>query len=380
MMNLKLTARVALALGTASVFALAAGCTTAGASARYDTYGAPRYASNYTGPDRLYRNNYVRYTRPETSELYAAQAPTDPRIFASFEGIAGARLAHEIYPEQQAERLDGACEPYIRAASGENLYDIAQLCDVSISMLEGVNPQIRNARHVRNGDLIQVPQVYNAERAAFMQSYATNNIVAASAYVVQPGDTLTDIAAKHLASAASVAQLNPNVNWDYLPVGATVMIPAKATAQGMALPVQQPQPQLGSTSLSLPYNHGHAGSGGGSGYDVTGIMPYQLTPAQKAAEKNAPRGLLTISARTVNPGEQVYVSGRDLPKNADVNIYSGTNGRDLKLVRTVRTDSNGEFEEPFGVSDVAGGVIFQATVDGSDERLQSPRVGVVDKD
>ncbi len=380
--------KITMALGAASALALAAGCTTANYAD--DDYSAPHYASNDGGrdrtrADRLYRNGYFRDTRPETAQVYAALSqPMDPRSFAQFDGIAGARLAHEIYPEAQAERLDGACERFVRIAQGEDLYDIAQYCDVSVALISDLNPSYRNARHARPGDLIEVPQVYNAERAAFMAGFATNSIVAASAYVVQPGDTLNDIAAKHLTSAAAVATLNQTVNWNYLQVGETIWIPAAVSSPGAVVVTPPPYlapPKPGAVSGSLPYNYGHTGSGGsGSGYDVTGIMPYQLTPAQKANEQNAPRGLLTISARTVNPGEEVTVYGQDLPAYSDVSIYRGPNGRELTLVKRVRTDANGRFEEPFGVSDKAGGIIFQATVDGSDERLQSPRVGVVEKD
>jgi hypothetical protein len=103
-------------------------------------------------------------------------------------------------------------------------------------------------------------------------------------------------------------------------------------------------------------------------------MPYQMTPAQEAAEKQAPRKLLMINKRVVGAGEQVTVTGEGLPADREVSIYRGPNGNEMQFVGTVRTDSNGTFSEDFEVTgDNGGGIIFQAAVEGG-TRLQSPRV------
>ena len=316
--------KAAFALGTASLLALTACATTQNSA--YDDYG-DRYASGDVGPDRLYRQGHFRDTRPEAAEMYAVLSrPVDNRVMADFEGIEGARRAHQMFPAQMAEKFDGACEREVQLNRGENIYDVAELCDVSVSMIVDENyPRYKSAKHIGGGDWVKVPQVPNPERAAFMQGYATNSVFPASAYVVQPGDTLNGIAAKHLSSPAAVATLNQNVNWQYLRVGDTVWIPsAIGSAPVSAAPYAAPPMRPGATTGSLPYNYaGHARSGG-----VIGVMPYQLTPAQAAAERNAPRDVLTLNARFVNPGQEVVVEGRGLPRDSDITIYRGPNGRD----------------------------------------------------
>lgn len=285
-----------------------------------------------------------------------------------------------MYPAAQAEQLDGACERFVKVTRVENLYDVEQFCDVPISILLAYNPSIRNARHVGQGDVIEVPQVYNPERASYMASVAgvagIDSFLRAVAYVVQPGDTLNDIAARHLVSISAVANVNPSVDWRYVQAGTAVWIPAANAGQPAApASITPPSPATG----SLPYSYGHV-SGGASGsgvsYDVTTVMPYQMTPAQQANEKEAPRSLLMINRRTVEPGDEVTVTGESLPANSEVSLYSGPNGNQLSFVKTVTTDSNGRFSESVPVYGNAGGVIFQATINGGEDRLQSPRVGI----
>jgi LysM repeat protein len=378
--------RLAVSLGAGSALALAAGCATT-APRDYADNGPVYSSPHYTGPDRLYRDNFVRNTRPfdgAVSEPQYAAAPRQaPAITAvSFDGIEGARRAHEMFPESQAERLDGACERFVKITRDETLYDVERLCDVPVSILLAYNPGVRNARHVGAGDVIEVPQVYNPERAAYVASIVgadgAGTHVPAVAYVVQPGETLNEIAARHLVSAAAVANANPTVDWPLIRAGATVWIPS---ANGVAAPVGANIPVKPSAPVTggLPYDFKGGSHAGGSGltYDVTTVMPYQMTPAQQAAESEAPRGLLMINRRTASPGEEVTVTGENLPKNAEVSLYSGPNGSQLKFVKNVTTDANGRFSESVTVSGDAGGIIFQAT--SGDERLQSPRVGVSKK-
>jgi LysM repeat protein len=374
---------VSAALGAAALAALTAGCATSGGS-------APAYRSSayYTGADRLYRDDFVKNTRPhsaptDAAPLYAGAPP--PRTLASFDGIAGARLAHEIYPEPIAEQLDGACEPNVKLLQNETLYDVERYCDITVSMILAYNPRIRSARHVRGGATLEVPQIPNPERDAFIAATfgaPNQSYVGAVAYVVQPGDTLNSISGRHLVSAAAVANANPSIDWRATPVGQTIWIPASGGNQIIGAPsLVTPLPQPQATTGSLPYNYGagHAGSDSGVVYDVTGVMPYVMTPAQQAAENEAPRSLLRINRRTVEPGGDVTVSGENLPKNAEVSLYGGPNGSQLQYLKTVRTDENGAFSETVTVTDAAntGGVIFEATVEGeAEERFQSPRVGV----
>ena len=112
---------------------------------------------------------------------------------------------------------------------------------------------------------------------------------------------------------------------------------------------------------------------------VKAVMPYNLkpTPDPSPSAENAPASL-SVDRRVVKPGGAVMVSGTKLPPNAEVSIYSGSNGREMNYVTTVHTDAEGTFSQSVpakGASDL-GGVIFKATVSDTGEELQSPRVGV----
>ena len=364
----------------AAAAAIAAGCATQTEYARTATYGAPSN-SHYTGADRVFRNGYVENLQPDS---LAATARPDARVLAAFDGIDGARLAHRMYNDGQAEKLDGACEQYVKISQGENLYDIAQLCDVPVTMLIDYNPAVNNPRHVGVGQIVEVPQIFNAERNALLigdVNTISNGTQLASYYVVQPGDTLNDIAAKHLVSASAVANFNPGVQWASLPVGAQVRIPVVQPA-GVVAPAN-PAPVTG----ALPYAYGSAAnyqagaaSAAASNALPTSVpQPYSLTPAQEPDQpyiNKAP--LLTVDRRTVKAGGSVIVSAVDLPPNAAISIYQGPNGSDLDFVTTIFTDSQGRFSTPVTVRGVssAGGVIFRATIDKTGDQLQSPRVGI----
>lgn len=375
-------------LGAASLLALTAGCATTSSQMAYES----SYSGPEVGPDRLYRNDFVKNTRPETRQLelamaepapssdYYAQSPYgQPQLnLASFDGIEGARRAHKMYSEAQAEKLDGACERFVTVARYENLYDIERLCDVRVSVLLAYNPRLRDARHVGEGAIIEVPQTFNPERAAYIKaafgSQQPGAHSGAVAYVVQPGDTLNDIAARHLVSAAAVANSNPETDWQYLQVGATVWIPASNPTHPGGAPVLPSAPSApmvhpSSSTGGLPYNFG-ASHASGVTYDTSTVMPYQMTPGQQAAEQEGPRTLLMITSRV---GDEVELTGERLGANREVSIYRGANGTKMEYVGTVTTKSDGSFTESFEVPSDTGGVIFQATVDG-EKRAQSPRV------
>lgn len=349
-------------LGLASL-ALAAGCATSEPSARIATYGA-----SYAGVDGLPHDGRVE------EAPYGASAD-QAQIYAAYEGLEGARLAHRLYGEARAEQLDGACERFVKIARGETLYDVSQYCDVPVSMLIEQNPLVRDARHVEAGQIVEVPQLFNAERFA-LAGGVINGVTPASWYVVQSGDTLNDIAARHLVSAAAIANLNPGVDVGRLSTGVQLRIPAAAPAgvHGAA------EPPVVAAATPYPYGPGWAYGGEGSpSAEVTAVMPYAGAVGHVSGDGAVPKSLsLAVDRRTVKPGGEVVVSAVGLPANTAVSLYRGANGAELKFVKTVITDAQGNFSEPVTVNGGAdiGGVIFRATIDATGKQLQSPRVGV----
>jgi LysM repeat protein len=351
--------RPAVAVGAASLLIVAAGCTTA--SPQRDLAAVAPY-----GAESLYNNDYVDDERPAWGEMAAgsrlAARMEGQAMTVAFRGFAGARLAHELYGEVEAEKYDGNCGPYAKIENGETAHDIAEYCDVTVDTLLAANPGLYDARAVYDGQTIAVPTAY----AGLANTHWAN--VAYSVYVIQAGDTIESIAYTHRVSPTTLIALNPNVDWRMPPAGVELRVPAVAGAQ--AVPQAAPRTYIAPSEQSSP-----------DAYDVSpeveSLMPYKLTPAQEAAQaKVSAPPLLTVDRQSVNPGESVTVSAVGLPPYADVEIYRGPNGRKLEHVTTVRTDAEGRISESIRVkkSSDLGGVIFKATVAGQD--YQSPRVGV----
>lgn len=96
--------------------------------------------------------------------------------------------------------------------------------------------------------------------------------VALVAYLVQPGDTLSGIAASHGASLAATESANPQIaNFDLIYAGQTVKIPeGSSAAQGAtaASGGSQSAPSYSAPS-STTSTTSHASSGGSTGYSAS---------------------------------------------------------------------------------------------------------------
>ncbi len=337
-----------------AALAILTGCASA-PTPRAVAYGGP-----YTGADRLYDRHHVHDVRPGLP--FERQAP----IPTAFQGVEGARLAHLIYDDATAEKLDGVCESQVTLRRGETMNDIAQYCDAPLKGLIAYNPMIRHARDVFDGEAIEL--------GPYARLAATNMSTFSDVwYIPQEGDTIETIAARYDATVWDIANLNPEIDWTApLPIDAFVRVPASS-------PAAAPAPARDISNTVGPSSDAGAYQGDGSSAAATAQAPYNLTPSQKPSlSSGATPNLLKVDRLAVNPGGRVTVSGANLPPNQEITIYRGTNGRDMEAVRSVRTDSSGSFSQSVRVkkSSDLGGVIFKATVGEGGNSLQSPRVGV----
>ncbi|MGE0410170.1 MAG: LysM domain-containing protein [Amphiplicatus sp.] len=343
-----------LAASAVAAAALAAGC------ASYERYG---FVDPYTGAERLYERDHVHDMRPVAYVKVEDPAP------AAYYGIEGARLAHLVYDEGEAERLDGVCPEHFRILRGETLADIAQYCDAPVATLIAYNPSLRYAGDIVEGQIVTLPRAY--ARLADVGIADAANVW----HMLETGDTAEEIAARYNVRVEDVINLNPEIDWRAVPAGGFVRVPVSAPP-APASSVAGPRGRI-DNGYRYPSGDG-AGWSSGAAAAVASVMPYNLQPTRKprGLQSDAP-GLLTVDRKTVAPGGKVTVSAVGLPANREVTIYSGSNGRDLEAVKTARTDSSGAFSEPVRVGGWAdlGGVIFKAEIDGG-ASLQSPRVGV----
>ena len=262
---------------------------------------------------------------------------------ASYSGVAGARLAHELYRGQQAEALDGDCEARVVANAGETLWDIADFCDVSVFELGDFNPGLGPTKLVSAGDILSIPHtgVFDLDglrNGQGVDSLPLNplggplNAISATkvkAYRVQPGDTLSEIAQRHSVSAATIANINPGTDWRALPIGALVSIPV-VNAAAKKQPVGAKAPGV-HTSASL-----------------------------------AP--ILEVDKRAARVGERIKIAAAGLPPSTEVRLYRGLNRREMDYIGAFVTNAAGElYADARAVKTPhKGGLIFAAAVDGGD--------------
>ncbi len=340
-----------LAGGIAAAFACAAaaGCETTGTG-----YGAAggglssAAGAGYAPGDRLYQGNHLE-------AIYGSEvSPEEAKMMerAAFRGVEGARLAHRLYRGSHAEALDGACESKILSERGETLWDIAELCDVSLYVLSEHNPSLNGSTHVFEGAEITIPHTNTVSPEGVFE--ADFNLVsrgvdelplspltaAPAIYHAEAGDTLASIAVRHRVSAAAVANLNPGIDW------------------------RRPAPAGAAIRLPVPRR----------------IEVAVLAPRAKAAvhaEEEAAPSILNVSATSAKPGGEVRLTASGLPPRAAVSLYSGANRRSLRLIGGSETNDRGELDASASVPGGAdlGGVIFAAATDGG--YLYSPRVSVL---
>ncbi|MEX0644642.1 MAG: LysM domain-containing protein [Parvularculaceae bacterium] len=358
------------AVGAVAAIVVLSGCASAPPPQRPVAYGGP-----YTGAERLYEREKIVDIRDQmrgrfiddVSDVvpgmpFVRQQP----IATAFYGVEGARLAHLIYDDGTAERLDGVCEQHVTLRLGETMDDIAQYCDAPLKGLIAYNPMVRHARDVFAGEAIDLGP-YSRLAATNLSTFSD------TWYIPQEGDTIETIAARFDTSIEAISILNPDLVLKFeLPYDAFVRIPVKA-------PAGAPAPARDITNTVEPSSAYGSTPGYGSTGEADAQAPYRLTPSKKPGlSSEAAPNLLKVDRLAVNPGGRVTVSGSSLPPNRDVTIYRGTNGRDMEAVSTVRTDSEGNFSQSVRVrkSSDLGGVIFKATVDENGKSLQSPRVGV----
>src|ERR1700722_7458953 len=126
--------------------------------------------------------------------------------------------------------------------------------------------------------------------------------VALAAYLVQPGDTLSGIAASHSVSLAAVEAANPHIsNFNLIFAGQTIELPSGSSASAVisgsqaapaqqsvsvnqSVPVQQSAPShtAPSSTASAPATV-HTGSTGSSGYSSSSLSDIPGVPSSLAA-------------------------------------------------------------------------------------------------
>ncbi len=358
-----------LLTGAACAALIATGCATSGP--REAGQNDPYLAAIYTGaPQPDAADHFSTLYAPEQTS-----ANGEPFELVSYAGIEGARRAHQLYTEQDAEALDGRCEASVRPSDRESLVDIANLCDVPLDLLVEYNPGVADISYSTSGSTVQIPGGLKSPQGV---SAMSNQLVLLDA--VQAGESLEKIAYRLNVSEAAIANLNPGIDWKNPVAGQSFVKPATAT---------QVSPIAGSSyapPAKTPVWEGYGGAQGIGGSDaasavgVTAHAPYGLSPVKSYGRPVGvyPDGKLTVDRKYVNAGDAVAVTANAAP-GAEVTFYSGDEPGALKKSKTVRADENGRATASITVKKKSnmGGVVFGARAEGSNETQFSDRVNVV---
>ncbi len=370
-----------------SVAAMAAlgACASTEMTAESDPYGKLAYV----GAQQLYKHDRVapllapsQYVGPEGALL----APV------SYAGVEGAREAHDVYPEYVAEKLDGRCESRVRAASGESLADMSELCDVGMAKLVAYNPAVENPYQVTPGALLDIPGASGLAASAAGIASSSANLV--GLYEVAPGETVTDVAARFNVSASTLLALNPDARWSAPAAGDQLRVPvpgAFSSARsgfGSSSPVIEPGDAAPNSSAAAPASAwvGYGGAGSPSIDEdaltarVEAHMPFASQPVDAVDPTEAKRleASLQIDKAYVAEGDSVTVRLRAKPGEI-VTFYRGKTTTSPDATRTVAANADGLATATFQTPKSAdlGGYVFSATRESESDAYFSRRVGVV---
>lgn len=358
---------VLVAAGSAAAIA-AAGCAT---QAPMQAAGSDPYAAAiYTGAPQ-----------PDVADQYAyAEAPLQrsangaPFEIVSYVGIEGARRAHALYTEADAEALDGRCEANIRPAAYESMIDIADLCDVPLDVLVEYNPGVANISYETTAARLRIPGGMEDPKGFAALAGALVELQS-----VQQGDTLEKIAYRLNVQPAALANLNPNIDWAQPVAGQAFVSPASVTAsappQHSYAPAEPAPAWEGYASLANP------SSGGGHAVAGTPHAPYNLKPTKSYASAVGvyPDAKVATDREYVNVGESVRVSSGNFTPDAEVTFFYGDEPGELKRSKTVRADQNGNASASVRIKKKSnmGGVVFGAREVGTSDTKYSDRVTVL---
>ncbi|MEO1014760.1 MAG: LysM domain-containing protein [Pseudomonadota bacterium] len=381
----KTNARTAMRIATSGA-ALAIMCACANTETL--SVSDPYAKLAYVGAQQLYKHDRVAPLLPPLQTVGEDAVPLVP---VSYAGVEGAREAHAFYPVDVAEQLDGRCEPVVRAAAGENLEDMSDLCDIGMAKLVAYNPGVENPYQVAPGALVDIPGASRLSAATGIAS-ATEDLV--GLYEVRAGESVSDVAAKFSVSTATVLAMNPQARWAAPDVGDQLRVPVPGATVAIrdrfgSRPVVETGEVTAAAATAAPASAwvGYAGVAAPEEDEdaltakVHSHMPFADGPVDAVDPTEANR--IEASVRTdrayVAEGGAVTVTLKANPGEV-VTFYRGKTTTSADASKTVVAGANGEamatFRTPEKASDL-GGYVFSATRESESDAYFSRRVGVL---
>jgi len=120
---------------------------------------------------------------------------------------------------EEAPGIVTTIQPYT-VKTGDSLESIADQYDITLEALVKANPQL-----IKAGDIVNIPQTSTNGGSSGGGSSGGGSAGGGTTYIVQPGDTLSAIAARFHTTMAALVQANQIANPNIISVGQQLIIP-----------------------------------------------------------------------------------------------------------------------------------------------------------
>ena len=158
-----------------------------------------------------------------------------------------------------------------RVHSGDTLGAIAERFNVSLAAVEAANPQIIDPNRIFPDELVHLP---GSHASAHDPAPVPPHVMT---YIVQPGDTMSGIAAAHNISLAVLVAANPQVtNPNLIDPGEVLNLTAGTSAHGGPLPGPSPR---GAISIGAVTYGMYTGGGDVSAWTTRACQAMGFPPA-----------------------------------------------------------------------------------------------------
>lgn len=217
------------------------------------------------------------------------------------------------------------CEDPYFVARGETLGEIAEKCDVTVRRLTRLNPQIDEPGDLEAGMRLDIP--------------------GNGAYTVRRGDTLSEIAVRYDTTVTRLLTRNPGISDpDIIHTGQTLNVPVLGQGPGSDIYIVERGDTLSEIASMFNVTLESVLQSNPEIVNPNLIITGQVIdlPENASPEPSYP-AYLTISPLSGVPGTTVTVRGYDFAPNTELEIGPGVFGAEAVYLNTITTDAAGNF-------------------------------------